>query len=285
MGIISCVTIHCMELESLHSSVVAEYGSPGIFTTELTKTPYTGDASLPKSSSSESVKLDLSEITSSGSEEIKSPHHKKFQAFIKDVQTQSKKSDESDSPTELEQAANDLMRVYNLLRSAPQDRRKSLAGLMFALNGLEPTIAQQYLLLQLTNRRDIAENQSLVNLLGAIARCNSGQARVLLDQLFPGENPDTHELDKHKKEAESLSQRARTSSQASGSSVGGFIRSEWVKRRKTLLASLGLFIVGFGSNVTTYFLSQLNMNGSITQCNSDLSACQTALSACRFSGS
>lgn len=272
-------------MESPNGSIVAIQGSPKAPQATPTKTFYTGDASLPNSSSSDSVTLDVSNSGSSDSEVINSPRHKKFHAFVTDLKSRSGRSDGSDSPTEIDRATKDLMAVYNLLREAPQERRKSMAGLMFALNGLEPNIAQQYLLFQLTNRQDIAENQPLVSLLGSIARCNSGQAQSLLERLFPDEKPDAHELEKHKKEAESLSNRERTASRESGSSVGATIRSEWTKRKKTLLASIGLFVVGFGSNLVTYFVGQMNTSGSLTQCNSDLSSCQSALSACRFQGS
>lgn len=271
-------------MESPHGSVAAEPGSPKAPQTTPVKVFYSGPASLPTSSSSDSVKLDVSHSGSSD-DALGSPRHKNFRAFVQDVQKRSKRSEGSDSPTDSEQAANDLMTVYDLLSKTSKERRKSLAGLMFALNSLEPTIAQQYLVSKVINRDDIVENPSLINLLGSIARCSNGQAAFLLERLFPDEKPDVHEVDKHKKEAESISSRERTGSQESGGSVGAVVRSEWAKRKKTLLASAGLFVVGFGSNLVTYFVGQLNTSGSINQCNSDLTACQSALSACRFPGS
>jgi hypothetical protein len=270
-------------MEEPTSSTVALHGSPKEL--PLTKKFYTGPASLPHTSSSDSkdsspantVRLEVSDSSGSASE-IQSPGSKKLKKFVQTTREASGSSD----PGGDEQAERELLAVHAILKQVPTMRRKSLAGLMYALNELDPHIAQQYLLLKLANRHDISDNEPLIKLLGSIARCNKGDARMLLESLFPDEKPDHAELASHKKEAESLSKRERSSSQESGSSAGATIRSEWNKRKKTLLASLGLFIVGFGSNLVTYFVGQVNTSGSLNQCTSDLSACQAALSACKF---
>ncbi len=123
------------------------------------------------------------------------------------------------------------MAVYNLLREAPKSDASRWQGLCLRLTVSSQTLRSS-IFFSINQSTRYRRNQALVSLLGSIARCNSGQAQSLLERLFPDEKPDAHELEKHKKEAESLSNRERTASRESGSSVGATIRSEWVKRKK-----------------------------------------------------